>query len=103
MKRLLALAIFGVVLAWSSPPVLAACRLYGSQLRCDTEGRRVVIGTQVDQAPGAAMSLPLHALQGGPAFADPLSGSRPHVDIQLQDFSGDPSMCKRYGDETYCY
>jgi hypothetical protein len=103
MKRFPALAILAVVVAWSSAPVLAACRLYGSQLRCDTEGRRVVIGTQVNEAPGEATSLPLHALQGGPAFADPRSPSRPLVDIHLQDFSGDPSMCKRYGDETYCY
>jgi hypothetical protein len=101
--RFPALAILGVVLAWSSSPVLAACGLYGSQLRCVTEGRRIVIGTQVDEAPGEATSVPLHALQGGPVFANPRSAWRPHVDIHLQDFSGDPSMCRRYGDETYCY
>ena len=103
MKRFPALAILGVVVAWSSSPVLAACRLYGSQLRCVTDGRRVVIGTQLDQTPGESTFLPLNALQGAPAFADVHSVSRPHVDIHLQDFSGDPSMCKRYGDETYCY
>src|SRR6185369_1053955 len=102
MKRFPALAILGV-LAWSSPPVLAACDFYGSQLRCVTDGRRVVLGTQVDETPGETTSLPLHALQGGPVFADSRLASRPQVDIHLQDFGDHPSMCKRYGDETYCY
>jgi hypothetical protein len=84
------------------PTTSGACRWYGTQLQCDVGGRRLVIGTQTAEAPGAF--FPVRALNGArglPVRAAVASASR--LQIHLQDFSDDPARCHRIGNETYCY
>jgi hypothetical protein len=104
MKRLPLITIVGALaMAVSSSPAAAACERYGTQLECVIAGRQVVLGTQTDDAPDDSGSLPLHSLLGAPHLPDARSASAPHVDVDLQDFDADSSMCRRYGNETYCY
>jgi len=37
------------------------------------------------------------------AFPDDDAASRRPFEIELQDFGTDPSLCRKIGNETYCY
>jgi len=102
MTRLPMLLIAGVLAI--APRPAAACRWFGTQLECDVRGNRVVIGTQADDEPTYAKSfaMPLfHDDRGFPGDHDAASG-RP-LDVRLQDVGADPSLCRKIGNETYCY
>jgi hypothetical protein len=78
--------------------------LPGRSSRCGLGTGEVVIGTQVaDEPRHADTSIRFHSLQGT---------ARPFVDrarpaergrIELQDIGTDPSLCRRIGNESYCY
>jgi len=100
MTRSTVLIILGVLAA--APPVSAACRSFGTQLECDVGSSRVVIGTQAAEHPTHARSLPILSLYGDTGFGD--GAPSPHgLQIRLQDFGADPQLCRKVGNETYCY
>ena len=93
---LTALCVLGV--ATRAP---AACREFGTQLECDLGGSQLLLGTQTAAAPAYDRLLRPQMLQGGDADTRPVS--RWPLRIELQNVGVDPSLCRRIGNETYCY
>ena len=77
-----------------------ACRLVGTQLGCDLAGTQLSFGTQTVADPPRTGPSTLQPLQdeGGP-----LARAAAPFRIQLQNFGANPSFCRRFGNETYCY
>jgi hypothetical protein len=100
MTRLPVLIMVGLLAA--APRASAACRWFGTQLECGVGARRVVVGTQAAEQPTYARSFPIHSFHDGSGFDD-RAASRSPLEIQLQDFAADPSLCRTIGNETYCY
>jgi hypothetical protein len=85
-----------------APRVPAACRPFGTQLECDLGANRVVIGTQAATQPTCAPSFPILSFAGDDCF--PNDPAPPHeLRIELQDVGKDPQLCRKIGNETYCY
>ena len=85
-----------------APRVSAACRSFGTQLECDVGSKRVVIGTQARPQPTCAPSLSVLSFAGDVCL--PTEPAPPHeLRIQLQDVGTDPPLCRKIGNETYCY
>jgi hypothetical protein len=71
------------------------------QLECDVGSHRVVIGTQA-AAPTCATAFSVLSFAGDVCF--PNEPAPPHeFRIQLQDVGTDPQLCRKIGNETYCY
>jgi len=101
MTRLPVLIIVGVLVV--APRASEACRWFGTQLECDIWASRVVIGTQAAEAPTYARSFPIRSFHGGNGFPDDHAASRRPLEVELQDFGADRSLCRKIGNETYCY
>ena len=95
------LIMVGVLAA--APRASAACRWFGTQLECDVGASRVVIGTQAAEEPTNARSFPMRSFHGDSGLPDDHAVSRRPFEIKLQDFGADPSLCRKIGNETYCY
>jgi hypothetical protein len=102
MTRLHILMMAGVLAA--APRVSEACRWFGTQLECEFGGNPVVVGSQAADEPTYAKSFPMHLFHGNVGFQDGggTRSGRP-FEIQLQDVGADPGLCRRIGNETYCY
>jgi len=86
-----------------APHASAACRRFGTQLQCDVGSSQVVIGTQAAEEPRPGRALPVHSFLGGGGFGADAVASRSPFEIELQNFANDPALCRRIGNETYCY
>jgi hypothetical protein len=95
---LVVIAVLGV-----APQASAACRRFGTQLQCHVGSSRVVIGTQAAEEPRPARALPVQSFHGGRGFGDDAVASARSFQIQVQNFAGDPALCRKIGNETYCY
>src|SRR5262245_11079151 len=85
-----------------APRGWAACRPFGTQLDCDLGSSRVVIGTQRATPPTCARSFTVLSFGGDVCLQDdPVPPATPR--IRLQDFGTDPQLCRKIGNETYCY
>ena len=85
-----------------APRVSAACLPFGTQLECDVGPNRVVGGTQAAAQPTCAPSFSVFSLAGDVCFAN--EPAPPHeLSIQVQDIGTDPQLCRKIGNETYCY
>jgi len=102
MTRFPVLIILAGVLA-AAPRTSEACQWFGAQLECHVGASRVVIGTQAAEEPTDALALPVQSLHGERAFPDPRAASRHPFEIELQNFGGDSALCRRIGNEVYCY
>jgi hypothetical protein len=101
MRRLLVTVMVGVL--GLSPGTSAAYRRFGTQLECTLGSTRIFIGTQTEAEPSHERALPIQSFYPGlgiglhePTFPGPF-------DIELQDFATDPSLCRKIGNEIYCY
>jgi hypothetical protein len=101
MTRLPVLIIVGVLAA--APRASAACQWFGTQLECDVGSNRLVIGTQAAEKPTHTGPFPIRSFHGDSGFPDDRTASRRPFEIELQDFAADPSLCRKIGNETYCY
>ena len=98
MPRLRVLIVAGLLGASSAH---ARCGIFGTQVECGLGTGVAVVGTQV--ADEADASVRFHSLQGS---ARPfLERARPEdrVLIEVQNVGTDPSLCRRIGNEGYCY
>jgi len=97
------LALITICTLAVASPASAACRWFGTQLECDLGANRVLMGTQRAHEPTYAGSLTPQAFRG----TDALLVIRPALprsfQLQLQDIGADPSLCRKIGNETYCY
>jgi hypothetical protein len=99
-SRLPLLIVLGVL----AGPVRAgaACHWFGTQLDCRVGDSRLVIGSQTADPTRSATSLRPQTLQGDGG----LLARRPApaaIGLSLQDVGTDPSLCRRIGNEGYCY
>jgi hypothetical protein len=101
MTRLSIVIMVGVLAA--APRASAACRWFGTQLECDVGASRVVMGTQAAKEPRYERAFPIHSFQGDSGFPDDQAASWRPFGIDLQSFGADPSLCRKIGNETYCY
>ena len=101
MKRFAVLVVIAVLAV--APHASAACRRFGTQLHCNVGSSWVVIGTQTAEEPRSGRALPIHPFRGGGGFGDDAVASRRPFEIELQNFGGDPALCRKIGNETYCY
>jgi hypothetical protein len=101
MIRSLVLILVGVLAA--PPGASATCGWFGTQLECHVGTSRVVIGTQAAEEPTHARSFPIRSFQGDGGLVDDHAVSGRPFEIEFQDFAADPSLCRRIGNETYCY
>jgi hypothetical protein len=85
----------------AAPHAFAACRRFGTQLECNIGPSRVVIGTQAAEEPRPARSLPAYPFHGSGLGDNGVASRRP-FEIELQNFAGDPALCRKIGNETYC-
>jgi hypothetical protein len=101
MKTFSTLLVLAALAA--AAPASAACRAFGTQIECDLGNGRIALGTQTAAEPGYAGSIrpqPFHGsselLAERPALGRPLQ-------LDLQNVGADPRLCRRIGNETYCY
>ena len=98
LPLLMALGLFG-----AAPQASAACRWFGTQLECDLSGSQLVLGTQTAAEPAYAGTLRPPLLQG----SDGLLGDRVVPEfpfrVEFQSIGQDPGLCRKIGNETYCY
>ena len=100
MKRFpIALMAVGLLALSTSAP--AACRPFGTQIECDLGRSELTIGTQRAPAPAHARAFQPQSLQAG-ELLDDRPASRPFR-FELQNIGSDPSLCRKIGNETYCY
>ena|SRR5689334_5120937 len=100
MRASTTLAIAAVLAIAARAP--AACRPVGTQLECDVGSNRVVIGTQAAARPSCAPSFSVLSFAGDVCLPnEPAPAREPR--IQLQDVGTDPQLCRKIGNETYCY
>jgi len=81
----------------------AACQWFGTQLECGAGTSRVVIGTQAATVPTYARSLPIPSFQGDSGLQEDRAAPWGGFEIDVQDFGTHPSLCRKIGNETYCY
>ncbi len=100
MKRfLLVLPLLGAL--GFVTPASATCRWLGSQLECDVGEGQVRLGTQVSE-PVYARAFEPHAFLGaGHLFDDRPTSAR--LRLELQNVTAQPNLCRRFGNEVYCY
>ena len=87
----------------AAPRASAACRWFGTQLECNVGKSRLLIGTQAAEKPTLARSFPIRWLHVDGGFPDDHVASRHPFVVEIQDFGAEPSLCRRIGNETYCY
>ena len=96
LLALMALGLFG-----ATPQASAACRWFGTQLECDLGGNQLVIGTQTAANPGYA--TPVRPQPFGSGLFDGRAIPNRPLRLELQDVGTDPGLCRKFGNETYCY
>jgi hypothetical protein len=101
MPRLPILIVAGLIGASSAH---ARCGIFGTQLECGLGAGEVVMGTQIaDEPRHADTPVRYHSLQGSARpFMERLRLAD-RVRIEVQDIGTDPSLCRRIGNEGYCY
>ena len=102
--RLIAISVMsGLALLGGALPANAACGWFGTQLECGLGAGQVVVGTQVAEHPAYGARFRPQPLQGGGALVRDLARLDRRMRLELQDVGADPSLCRRVGNETYCY
>jgi len=82
----------------------AICSRSGTQIACDIGGTQLSIGTQRMAEPTCAKAaLPLQRLQGCDDLLDDHAAPEWPVRLEIQNIGADPGLCRRLGNETYCY
>jgi hypothetical protein len=101
MRLLPALLAFGLLSAATNAP--GACQWFGTQLVCPLGGSQLSMGTQTAVEPTYATAFRPLPFNGSPGLLDngTLLGSP--FRLELQNIGIDPGLCRKVGNETYCY
>lgn len=100
MRRFMLILVAAGLLG-AATPAPAACRRFGTQVECDLGGSQLLMGTQAAAAPAYARALRPQSLQGSDVEERPLP--RWPFRFELQNVGVDPRLCRKIGNETYCY
>jgi hypothetical protein len=85
-----------------APSAYATCGWFGTRLECSLGSSQVVFGTQVADDPADATSVrpsPFH--DHGRLLDDSVQMATPFL-LELQNVRIDPTLCRRFGNESYC-
>jgi hypothetical protein len=85
------------------PSADAACMWLGTQVECGVGSSHVVIGTQVADDPRYERSMSPSSFQDRGHLLDGESRATTPFRLELQNIGADPTLCRRLGNETYCY
>lgn len=80
----------------------AACRWFGTQLECDLGRSQLWVGTQVGE-PAYAGAFRPPRFHGGDGSLDERAMPEWMLQLELQNVGTDPGLCRKLGNETYCY
>jgi hypothetical protein len=106
MTRFLLALLMALGLLGAAPRDSAACRWFGTQLECPVGGSQLLIGTQAAAEAPSVNSLRPHGLQGNDGLSELLDDRvvpEWPVRLELQNVGVDPGLCRKFGNETYCY
>ena len=81
----------------------ASCRWFGTQLECAIPSSQLLLGTQTEAEPSYARGFRPLGLQEGAGFLDQRAVREHAFAFELQNVGADPSLCRKLGNETYCY
>ena len=102
MTRFL-LVLLALWMLGTAPRAAAACRWFGTQLECDLGGSQMVIGTQVAPEPAYAEPLRSQPFQGSSVVLGDRVATEWPFRLEIQNFGADPTLCRKFGNENYCY
>ena len=105
MTRFL-LVLPALALLGAAPRASAACRWFGTQLECPVGGSQLFLGTQAAAEPTYINPLRVQGIQGSDGlheFLDDRAVPRWPLRLDLQNVGVDRSLCRKFGNETYCY
>jgi hypothetical protein len=94
------LMVLGILAA--APPAVA-CRWFGTQIECDLGASRAVIGTQAAAEPTHVRPFRPQSFHGDDELVDRGATAGRPFELELQDIGADPRLCRKIGNETYCY
>ena len=106
MTRFLLALPLALGLLGATPQPSAACRWFGTQVECGVGGSQLLIGTQAAAEPTYIDPLRPHGLQGSAGLSDVLDDRvvpEWPARLDLQNVGVDPGLCRKVGNETYCY
>jgi hypothetical protein len=84
------------------PSAHATCGWFGTQLECGLGARQIVIGTQIADDPAYASSMRWSSFADSGRLLDDRPPATAPFRIELQNVGPDPTLCRRFGNETYC-
>ena len=102
MQRFL-LALMALGLLGLATQASAACRWFGTQVECDLHGSQLTIGTQRVPEPTCARAFGRQLLQGCDGLVDDRAPAAWPLRLELQNVGADPGLCRKLGNEIYCY
>jgi len=101
MRFLPALLALGLLSAAANAP--AACRSFGTQVVCALGGSQLSIGTQTAVEPTYATTVRPLPFNGSPALLDNSTLLGRPFRLELQNIGVEPDLCRKIGNEAYCY
>jgi hypothetical protein len=101
MRFLPALAMFALLGAATN--ARASCRWFGTQLECPLPSSQLLLGTQVAPEPSYVGGFRPLGLQGSADILNHRAAPKWPFAFELQNIGADPSLCRKFGNETYCY
>jgi len=101
MRILPALLAVGLLSAATNAP--ASCRWFGTQVVCALGGSQLSIGTQTAVEPTYATAVPPLPFNGSPRLLDNGTPLGQPFRLELQNIGVEPDLCRKIGDEAYCY
>lgn len=81
----------------------ASCRWFGTQLECSLPSSQLLLGTQSAAEPSYARDVRPLGLQEGAGLLEQRAAPGRAFAFELQNVGADPSLCRKLGNETYCY
>jgi hypothetical protein len=101
MRFLPALLVFGVLSGATNAP--ASCRWFGTQVVCALGGSQLSMGTQTAVEPTYATAVRPLPFNGGPGLLDNGTLLGRPFRLELQNIGVEPDLCRKIGNEAYCY
>ena len=101
MRFLPALLALGLLSAATNAP--AACQWFGTQLVCALGGSELSMGTQTAVEPIYATAFQPLAFNVSPGLPNNGTLLGWPFRVEIQNIGADPGLCRKVGNETYCY
>ena len=95
--------VMALILLAVAAEARATCGWVGTQFECDLGKSLVLIGTQRTPEPQCSRVRGVSSLRGCEGLPGEHSTPARPFQLEIQNVGLDPSLCRRIGNETYCY